>query len=257
MSRNKDARQRRILIELEQSPTLRVSELARGLSVSTETIRRDLDDLTGRGLVARTYGGAMRRLSNEPPVNERHRLKEPEREAIARKAASILAGATHLMIGSGATTVHVGRRLAMEAKALTVVTHAFGVATVLSLNPGVEVTICPGRYHAGEGAMHGAATLAFLERLRADWAVLGASGLLPDGPADASMEAGEVYAAMVRRAARRMVVADASKVGRAFPSCWASWDEIDCLVTDAPPPRDLAAALRASGVAVHVAGRAG
>jgi DeoR/GlpR family transcriptional regulator of sugar metabolism len=59
---------------------------------------------------------------------------------------------------------------------------------------------------------------------------------------------------MVRRAARRMVVADASKFGRAFPACWASWDEIDCLVTDAPPPRDLAAALCDCGVAVHVAG---
>jgi DeoR/GlpR family transcriptional regulator of sugar metabolism len=253
MPRAKDTRQRRILIELEQSPTLRVSDLARGLDVSTETIRRDLDELTDRGLVARTYGGAMRRLSDEPPVNERHLMNAPEREAIARVAAPLLAGAAHLMIGSGATTVHVARRLAVEARALNAITHAFGVATVLSLNPGVDITICPGRYHAGEGAMHGAATLAFLERLRVDWAVLGASGLLAEGPSDASMEAGAVYAAMVRRAARRMVVADSAKFGRAFPACWASWDEIDCLVTDAEPPRDLAAALRAAGVAVHVA----
>jgi DeoR/GlpR family transcriptional regulator of sugar metabolism len=251
MSRNKDTRQRRILIELGQRPTLRVSELARGLAVSAETIRRDLDELTGKGLVARTYGGAVRRLSDEPPVSERHMLKAAEREAIARAAVPMLAGARHVLIGSGATTVHVARRLAVEARDMTVVTHAFGVATVLSLNPSIEVIVCPGRYHPGEGAMHGAATLAFLERRRVDWAVLGASGLLPEGPADALMEAGEVYAAMVRRAARRMVVADGSKFGRAFPACWASWDEIDCLVTDAPPPPDLSEALRDAGVEVR------
>jgi DeoR/GlpR family transcriptional regulator of sugar metabolism len=105
--------------------------------------------------------------------------------------------------------------------------------------------------------MHGAATLAFLERLRADWAVLGASGLLPDGPADASMEAGEVYAAMVRRAARRIVVADASKVGRAFPVL------LGVLGRDRlPRDRRAAAARPRRGAArqrgrVHVAGRAG
>lgn len=251
MSRNKDARQRRILIELERRPTLRVAELARSLAVSTETIRRDLDELTGRGLAARTYGGAVRRLADEPPVRERQMLKAAEREAIARAAAPLLAGARHMLIGSGATTTHVARRLATEARQLTVATHAFGVATALAANPGIEVLVCPGRYHVGEGAMHGAATLTFLEKMRVDWAVLGASGLLPEGPADAEIEAGEVYAAMVRRAARRMVVADGSKFGRAFPACWASWDEIDCLVTDAAPPRDLAAALRQAGVTVH------
>jgi DeoR/GlpR family transcriptional regulator of sugar metabolism len=253
LSRNKDARQRRILIELEQRPTLRVSALAQSLAVSTETIRRDLDSLTTRGLIARTYGGAVRRLSTEPPVTERHAQQAPQREAIARVAAQMLSGSGHLLIGSGATTVHVARRLAMETRAFTVVTHAFGVATVLSLNPAIEVQMCPGRYVAAEGAMNGAATLAHLERLRADWAVLGASGLLPEGPADASLEAGEVYAAMTRRAARRMVVADSTKFGRAFPACWAGWEGIDVLVTDAPPPKALKAALAAARVELRVA----
>ncbi|MEO1471819.1 MAG: DeoR family transcriptional regulator, partial [Pseudomonadota bacterium] len=58
MSRNKTARQRRILVELEGRPSLRVVELAERLAVSAETIRRDLDDLTGQGLLERTYGGA-------------------------------------------------------------------------------------------------------------------------------------------------------------------------------------------------------
>lgn len=250
MSRNKTARQRRILVELEGRPSLRVVELAERLAVSAETIRRDLDDLTGQGLLERTYGGAVRRLSAEPAVDERHAQRVPEREAIARAAVPALAGARHLMIGSGATTLHVARRIAVEMRDITVVTHAFGVATVLSLNPTIEVIVTPGRYHAGEGAMHGAETLHFLESIRVDWAILGASGLSEEGPSDALLEGGAVFAAMLRRAARGMVVADASKFGRAFPAAWAPWEALDSLVTDRAPPGRLACALDDAGTAV-------
>ncbi|MEM6356909.1 MAG: DeoR/GlpR family DNA-binding transcription regulator [Pseudomonadota bacterium] len=250
MSRNKDARQQKILRELELRPSLRVSELAERLLVSAETIRRDLDELTDDGLIDRTYGGAVRRLAAEPAVGERHRLLVPEREAIARVACAQLAGARFAMLGSGATTVHVARRIAVEMRELTVITHSFGVATVLSLNPTIQVIMTPGRYHAGEGALHGAETLNFLDGLRADWAVLGASGLNEQGPSDALLDAGTVYAAMLRRSTRGMIVADASKFDRMFPSAWAGWDAVEMLVTDAEPRGRLATAITDAGVTV-------
>jgi DeoR family transcriptional regulator, glycerol-3-phosphate regulon repressor len=43
-----------------------VGELASELQVSTETIRRDLDELKCRGLVNRTYGGAFVRSHTKP-----------------------------------------------------------------------------------------------------------------------------------------------------------------------------------------------
>ena len=232
----KAMRQRRIIEALSIQPTMRVSDLASRLKVSTETIRRDLDSLTERGLISRTYGGAVRRLSLEPGLNERHGLLVPQRESIARQAVPLLAGAKHVMIGSGATTVHVARRLAFEMNNVTVMTHSFGVATVLALNPTITVLMTPGVYHAQEGAIHGAQTLRFLEGFRADWAILGASGLEPDGASDALIEAAEVYATMIRRAARVMIVADGSKFGKPFPARFAAWDDIDVLVTDTDPP---------------------
>ncbi|MEM8570736.1 MAG: DeoR/GlpR family DNA-binding transcription regulator [Pseudomonadota bacterium] len=253
MSRNKSARQRQILMELEQRPALRVGELARRLSVSSETIRRDLDDLTADGLIDRTYGGALRRLTTEPSLNERHALLVPEREAIARTATPLLAGARHLMMGSGATTVHIARRIAVEMRDITVITHSFGAATALSLNPTIEVIMVPGRYHPSEGALHGAETLHFLEGLRADWAILGASGLSDEGPSDALLDAGTVYSAMARRAARTMIVADASKFGLVFPSAWAKWETLDTLVADQAPSGPIAHAIEDAQVALRVA----
>src|SRR4051794_34668273 len=57
---NKSDRQARIVAELRAAPTLRVNELSARLEVSAETVRRDLAELDERGLISRTYGGAMR-----------------------------------------------------------------------------------------------------------------------------------------------------------------------------------------------------
>ena len=46
---------------------------------------RDLDELTTQGLLNRTYGGAVRPLSSEPSVTERHRLFVEERQRIAAR----------------------------------------------------------------------------------------------------------------------------------------------------------------------------
>ena len=60
MSKRKEDRQQQILRELAETPTLRIGDMARTHGVSTETIRRDLDELTRRGVLNRTYGGAVR-----------------------------------------------------------------------------------------------------------------------------------------------------------------------------------------------------
>ena len=131
----RERRQREIIGKLSAQPGLRVGELSELLSVSTETIRRDLDDLTGQGLLNRTYGGAILTQGGEPALSQRHGLLVAERSAIALAAVPCLAGAGTLMIGSGATTMHVARRIAMEMTRITVITHSFGVATVPVLQP--------------------------------------------------------------------------------------------------------------------------
>ncbi|WP_191058807.1 DeoR family transcriptional regulator, partial [Geminicoccus harenae] len=56
----KSRRQQAIVAALRAAPALRIAELAAEFRVSTETIRRDLDELDQAGLIARTYGGAAR-----------------------------------------------------------------------------------------------------------------------------------------------------------------------------------------------------
>lgn len=244
MKLSKAERQAKILNELSGTASLRVAELARRLSVSTETIRRDLDELTDKGLLNRTYGGATRSLSTEPSVSERHTLFIEEREHIAKATIPLIRDARILLIGSGSTTVHVARRVASDLRDITVLTHSFGVATVLSMNPTIKVLMLPGDYHADEGATVGVHTVSFLNDYYADVAILGASGLSEDGPSDALIEAGAIYSAMSLRAAQTIVTADHSKHNRIFSARYARWRQISHLVTDRAPDGELARALK-------------
>ncbi|AJY47740.1 DeoR/GlpR family DNA-binding transcription regulator [Martelella endophytica] len=254
MKLSKAERQAKILNELSGTASLRVAELAGRMGVSTETIRRDLDELTDKGLLNRTYGGATRSLSSEPSVSERHTLHVTERERIAKATIPLLKDARILMIGSGSTTVHVARRIASEMRDITVLTHAFGVATVLSMNPTIRVLMLPGEYHAEEGATIGVHTVSFLDNYFADAAILGASGLSEEGPSDALIEAAAIYSAMVRRAASTIVVADHSKHNRIFPARYARWREVTHLVTDTAPDGDVARTTKKYDVKVRISG---
>lgn len=250
---SKAGRQARIVEQLAAQPALRVSELAESLAVSTETIRRDLEEMEAKGLINRTYGGAMRPFGPEPAIRERHGLMVAERARMATVAAELVAHGDVVMIGSGATTTHVARRLGAVKRDLTVLTHAFGVATVLAANPTLRVLMAPGRYHGEEGALLGPDTVTYLAGFYARHSFLGASGLTAEGPTEAEAEACAVYRAMAGRAAEVTVVADHTKFGRAALGLYASWRGITRLVTDRPPEGALAQALARADVAIIIA----
>lgn len=253
MASKKTLRQEEIINLLRVSPALRIADLAEKLNVTTETIRRDFDEMDQKGLLERTYGGAILRMSSEPGLNVRHSLLVEERESIARAVVQEIKGARHFMIGSGATTVHIARRMAAELRDITVIAHSFGVVTQLVHNPTIRVIMAPGFYHGNEGANHGAYTVDFLDSFWVDYAILGASGLTNDGPCDALVDAGEVYAKMIGTAFQTVIAADKSKFNLKFPAKFAKWKDVDYLVTDQKPPEELLDSLIHNRVALKLA----
>lgn len=253
MSSRKILRQEKILVELHSGANLRVADLARSLEVSTETIRRDLDELTRLGRLDRTYGGATRPIASEPGVVERHNLFAAERERIAKAASACVENGQVLMIGSGATTVHVARRIAAEKQNLTIFTHSYGVATVMASNPTINVIMAPGSYNGAEGAVIGSHAIAFLMKFSGDLAILGASGLTAEGPNEALVDSAAIYTLMTERCNSAMIVADHSKLNQAFPVCFQSWSGISRLVTDQEVSGAIGKAIRSKGVEIIVA----
>lgn len=243
-------RQKQIVADLKLYPAMRVKELAERLGVSTETIRRDLADLDERGLINRTYGGAMRPVAYEPGISEREMLMIDERQKIAGLATGQLETNDILMIGGGATTLHFARRAALLDLPMTVITHSFSIAVALAVSPLIRVLMLPGQYDGREGLIHGADTVEQLQKFRANKAFLGASGLTVEGPNDAAMGPGLVYGTIMRRSARSYVLADHSKFDRPSLTVYGPWSDSVTLISDCAPEGDLREAMKEAGVSV-------
>ncbi len=250
-TQDKHERQKEIVAILQSQPALRVQGLARRFGVTTETIRRDLDHLHREGRLSRTYGGATARpFTYEPALGDRAKLMIAERTAIAARAAELVKPGEALMIDAGATTVHVAVRLAAHCNHLTVLTNSVGVAVALATNPTMKVIMVPGEFDGAEGAILGSDAITFLRSYRADKAIIGSTGVTPDGLHDANREIAAIKRTMIEQASEVIYVADHQKFEKNSLVTVAPLSDIDWIVTDIAPAVDLRAALLANGVMV-------
>ncbi len=250
---SKAERQKQIVFELQAQPTIRASELAQKFNVSSETIRRDLDEMEPQGLISRTYGGATRPLEPEPEIRERDRLFSRQRELIAKRMSSYIKHGDVLIIGSGSTTNHLARRLAAEKHDLIIFTDSLTIASILSPNPTISVNLLPGRYNDKECCIYGPETVLYLQKIYANHTIVGASGLAGEGISNADHDIGCTYQAMVSRAQEVSVIADHSKFARVAISVYSSWQKVTRLVTDQhPADEELLSAIKLAGTKIVV-----
>lgn len=248
----KAARQKLIIADLEINPTVRTSALARQLGVSSETVRRDIEELTRLGLVSRTYGGATgRSLARQPVFDDRNALAVEERAWIGEFACTMVQDGDVLMIDSGSTTARFAQSLAQFPGRLSIITNSVAVANALAGRSDMRVLFCPGEFSARERGVYGVETLEFLKHYYADFAFIGASGLTPEGPTDVEPSAAWVKRTMLSRGERGVLLLDSSKFGKRCLELVCPIEGITDLVSDKAPAGALAERLQGAEVQLH------
>ena len=100
--------------------------------------------------------------------------------------------------------------------------------------------------HPAERYIYGAQTLVELGSYRANWAIIGASGIDAAGAHDIDDQAAGAHRAMIRQPDQTALLVDHSKCGSPALARIAPWAEIDVLISDAEPPAAIATALAAA-----------
>lgn len=249
-------RQSLIRSHLARDGQVLVDELATALGVTTQTIRRDLAALCEAGEATRIHGGArMASTIANIGYDVRQRAFSAEKAAIGAVAAGLIPDACSVMINIGTTTEHAARALAAH-RDLVVISNNINVINLLIASPVRELVLAGGTVRPADGAIVGDDAVAFIERYKADFAIIGASALDADGAVlDFDGREVAVARAILRNARTRILVADATKFTTTAPVRICQIDEIDHFITDAPPPAAFAALARAAGVRIHIAAR--
>jgi DeoR family glycerol-3-phosphate regulon repressor len=108
---------------------------------------------------------------------------------------------------------------------------------------------------ADDSAAFGPSTLAFLEQFQVDTAIISAAAINAEtGVMDNHLCEAEICQALVRHAHRVILAADRTKFSAQGLVVACKFDDIDLLITDAPPPAELAKRLEAADVEVQIAG---
>lgn len=241
-----------------------VADAAARLGVSDMTVRRDLDDLEREGRLARTHGGAVSKAATperqaprvyhtfaEPTFEARLNKNAAGKRAIAAAAASAAQGARAIALDVG-TTTYLLASLLVEWRQAKIFTNSLRIAARLG-EGRTEVYLPGGRLRGDEMSISGPSAIAQFEALWFDVAFIGVSGLTAEGMFDYSLDDTEMKRVYLRRSTRKIALCDASKFNVMSLVQIAPLAQFDALITDAPPPLEIAAALSDAGVAVEIA----
>lgn len=230
------AERRNIILEnLKTHGQVFVNELAEQFSVSQETIRRDLNKLEELRHIKKIHGGAVSaQFGFELEFNQRARLAEDEKKAIALKAAELIKPGDSLFIDFGTTTLEFARQIASVAQ-LTVMTNSSVLANLFHENATTNLILIGGQFGMSKMECVGPVTLQGISAFYADYAVIGAGAVSPEaGIMDQDLNEAAIARQMIKQSNKTIVLADGHKLNNRATALVAEWKDISWLVTTDP-----------------------
>lgn len=243
-------RKRHILDILKRDGRVVAKTVSQELGLSEDTIRRDLRELAGEGLLQRVHGGALPASPGIVDFAGRQAISPEGKRAVGHAAAAMIADGHVAILDGGTTAQEVARHLRPGLRA-TIVTHSPSTAMALMPHQGVEVVIIGGRLFRHSIVTVGAIATEQIQRIRADLYFLGVTGI----HAEAGLTTGDIEEAAIKRqlmaqAAETIALASREKLGAASPFLVAPITALAGMVTEADVPAAVLAPFERAGVAI-------
>ncbi|WP_370674230.1 DeoR/GlpR family DNA-binding transcription regulator [Pleomorphomonas sp. PLEO] len=244
--------ERKALIQqvLRQEGRLVAKEFSQKLGLSEDTIRRDLRELAGEGLLQRVHGGALPASPAIADFGSREQLGSSVKAKLGQAAAQMIQPGQIVFVDGGTTNVQLARHLPCDLKAI-IVTHSPSIAVELVRHPSVEVELIGGRLFKHSIVAVGTTSAEAISRIRADLFFMGATGVHPDtGITTGDREEAAIKRLIARQSAETIVLATPDKLGAASPYQIMPLTDVGTLVTVSGLADELLLPLKSSGVAL-------
>jgi DeoR family glycerol-3-phosphate regulon repressor len=249
-----NSRQQQILDLVRQRGFMSIEALADHFSVTPQTIRRDINQLTDRELLQRYHGGAGLPSSVENIAYQTRQVQFlEEKRRIAQLTARHIPDDASIFINIGTTTEEVARAL-LRHRGLRIITNNLHVASIMSQNDGFEVIVAGGVVRGRDRGIVGETTIDFLGQFKADFGIIGISGIDVDGSL-LDFDHREVRASkcIIANSSQVFLVSDHSKFGRNPMVRLGNLRDLDAFFTDCTPAAAICELLEESDVRLHVA----
>jgi DeoR/GlpR family transcriptional regulator of sugar metabolism len=253
-------RRARILERVQREGGASLAELALEHAVSPVTVHRDLELLSGEGLIERVRGGARSLPDTRPPIeagwNTRVRGAAREKDAIALKARALIEDGSTIFVDASTTGMALARALALRPPAeLTLVTNSPAIALGLTAE-SIYVIMPPGELDQHMRVLTGRWTVEFLAGLNLAVAFISAAGItLEHGLTTSRAALADTLNAAADCAQKTIGLLDSTKFKRDSLMTVRSAQSLNTIITDDGIDPATVEEFRAAGVNLVVAER--
>lgn len=247
-----EERQKDIVRRVNEIGRILVSDIQEMYHVSADCARRDLRQLESKGLLKRTYGGAMTisavGVCPEKTYNPKD-LKEIKTDyfAVAKRALQYIEENEVIYI----TTSSIGYYMATnfpDNLQVTVLTNSVTIADALRKKENVSVILLGGEM-SHRGHCHDHYTVQMVKNIRIDKAFLSHTGLTIDFGASLHSSSGIAFAkAVMENSKMNIGLYPAEKIGKNSIHSVCKISEYDLIITDDNVPGDFKEQMEELGV---------
>lgn len=244
-----------ILELLKQRGSVPVSDLAEILKVSSVTIRKDLTLLEEKKLLFRTHGSAIliNPYINDRHVSEKEKLNPEEKQAIGKKAASLISPDDTIIIASGTTMFFLAHEIVPQEH-LTVITSSITVTSMLARYKNIDIIQLGGLVRNSSVSVVSEYAEKMLEDFSCSKLFIGVDGIdLDYGLTTTNLLEASLNKSMIRAAQKTIVLTDSSKFGRRGFGRICGLEAIDQIITDNKVPVQTVKKLEDMGIEVTIA----
>jgi DeoR family fructose operon transcriptional repressor len=233
-----------------------VSELAEHFKVSTDTIRRDLDDLDSENILIRTHGGAISPNIVPKPdtgIDVRMRVQISRKDAIGGVAASLIQDNSVVIMNAGTTILAVARHLSSHT-GLTIATNNLQISKELQPKCYRALHIFGGSVLHSSQATIGPVSFQALGGgdvdIQCNLALIAVGGVSAVGYSVSNLAEASMLKEMMARSEKVAILADSTKTDVRLFAQLADLGRADYFITDTAPQAHLSEALKKHKVQV-------
>lgn len=235
----KEERHKIILREVNLHNKVLTSDLSELLTVSEDTIRRDLNELGDLEMILKVHGGAMSKTFHYPFNGHNPVYALEAKQAIARKAIGLFKKDMMILLEGGTTIMEIAKQIPTDLHA-TFLTVCPQVALALAEHDNIDVITIGGRLVKNANIHTGGSVINELAAIKTDLCIIGTNGIsIQDGLTDSDWEIVQVMKAMIRSAKKTAVVCIAEKFNTVQKIKIADITDIDYVITELEPGNPL------------------
>lgn len=209
--------------------------LCKKLFVSGATVRRDLEDMAGKGLILRIRGGAtlFDGRNQDAPLPLRSNTNIEKKQYIAQLALPYLIDYSTLFMDSSSTVTALAEKM-KDLKGRSIITNGIATANVLN-ETSAKVFLCGGLIK-NNSSLVGSSALNMIDQFYADILLFSCCGLSGDiGATEASEENAVIKRKMMQNSRKKIILCDSTKFDQKFFCKTCALSDVDVLITDRKP----------------------